>query len=205
MKTRLIIACVLGMLFTACSRPSDVRRALTKQLENYPESALQDVYKTFYQDRFGPAHMVLDTLAAHAYLLDELEAVSKDSVENPYYEPTGAKGQFVRVYLRGVREGLITEGQLFDAFVRSTGPVEQPEESWSNEWASIVGELTEVELMWLDRDTAQAGLQQAAGLNRAVHHSNAYRQAYHPHYRIVEKTIFEQELRPYLDAHLPVR
>ena len=205
MRTRLTILCFAALLIAACSRPSDVRRALTKQLETYPESALQDVYKTFYQDRFGPGHMITDTAAMRDYLLDELQAALWDSVPNPYYEPTGAQGRFVRVYLRGIQEGLITAEQLFDAFVRSAEPVAQPTTSWADEWASIVSELTAEELMWLDRDTTQADLNLAAEMNRAVHHSNAYRQAYHPRYRIVEKTIFEQELRPKLDAHLPVR
>ena len=38
----------------------------------------------------------------------------------------------------------------------------------------------------------------------AVHHSNAYEEAYDPHYRIVEKEIFETEILPILQSFRPV-
>ena len=205
MKIRLIIACAIGVLFAACSRPSDLQRALTKQLETYPASTIQDVYKTFYQDRFGAEHMIRDTAAVRRYLSYELEVAATDSIANPYYEPTGAEGRFVRVFLRGVNEGLITEEELLDAFLKSAKPTAQPEQTWAEQWAQILSSLDKTELEQLDPDSVLPELQIAAETERAVHHSNSYRQAYHPHYRIVEKSIFERELRPRLDAHLPVR
>lgn len=149
--------------------------------------------------------MIRDTAAVRRYLSYELEVAATDSIPNPYYEPTGAEGRFVRVYLRGVNEGLITEEELLDAFLRSAKPTAQPEQTWAEQWAQILSSLDKTELEQLDPDSVLPELQTAAETERAVHHSDAYRQAYHPHYRIVEKTIFEQELRPRLDAHLPVR
>ena len=32
----------------------------------------------------------------------------------------------------------------------------------------------------------------------AISHSPEYREAYHPHYRIVERSIFEKEIQPHL-------
>lgn len=205
MRTRLTILCFAALLIAACSRPSDVRRALTKQLETYPASTVQDVYKTFYQDRFGSEHMIRDTAAVRRYLSYELEVAASDSIPNPYYEPTGAEGRFVRVFLRGVNEGLITEEELLDAFLKSAKPTAQPEQTWAEQWAQILSSLDKTELEQLDPDSVLPELQTAAETERAVHHSNSYRQAYHPHYRIVERSIFERELRPQLDAHLPVR
>ena len=205
MRTRLTILCFAALLIAACSRPSDVRRALTKQLETYPASTVQDVYKTFYQDRFGAEHMIRDTAAVRRYLSYELEVAASDSIPNPYYEPTGAEGRFVRVFLRGVNEGLITEEELLDAFLKSAKPTAQPEQTWAEQWAQILACLDKNQLEQLDPDSVLPELQTAAETERAVHHSNSYRQAYHPHYRIVERSIFERELRPQLDAHLPVR
>ena len=37
-------------------------------------------------------------------------------------------------------------------------------------------------------------LTEAARSNQAVHHSRRYNEAYHPYYRIVERSIFEREL-----------
>ena len=201
----LFIACILGVLFMACSRPSDVRQALDKQLATYPESTLQDVYKTFYQDRFGSGHMIADIASAREYLAWETAEASSDTIQNPYYEPTGAQGRYVRVYLRCVNEGLISEDDLFDAFLRSAKQADSTTDSWEQEWNSLLDELGPEQVAGLDRDSVLEELALAAATDHAVRHSNAYRQAYHPHYRIVEKSIFEQELRQRIDAHLPVR
>ena len=82
------------------------RQAIERQLKTYPESTLQDVYKSFYQDHFGPGHMIADTASARQYLMYELSQMT----EKPaiYYEPTGRKGRFVRVYLSAVADNLIT-------------------------------------------------------------------------------------------------
>ncbi len=150
-------------------------------------------------------HLIRDTAAVRRYLSYELEVAASDSIANPYYEPTGAEGRFVRVFLRGVNEGLITEEELLDAFLRSAKPTAQPKQTWAEQWAHILAWLDKNQLEQLDPDSVLPELQIAAETERAVHHSNSYRQAYHPHYRIVEKSIFERELRPRLDAHLPVR
>ena len=33
----------------------------------------------------------------------------------------------------------------------------------------------------------------------AISHSPDYREVYHPHYRIVERSIFEREIKPFID------
>ena len=39
----------------------------------------------------------------------------------------------------------------------------------------------------------------------AISHSSDYREAYHPHYRIVERRIFENELKPLIDKGQTLR
>ena len=41
-------------------------------------------------------------------------------------------------------------------------------------------------------------LKECSEKDEAVHHSEAYNQTYRPHYRIVERNIFEQQLKPLL-------
>ena len=48
-----------------------VERVVKWQLENYPELRLTDLYKNFFQDKFGPGHMVADTASAGAYIRRE--------------------------------------------------------------------------------------------------------------------------------------
>lgn len=118
--------CLFGQSFDTLS----IRATIEHQLTAYPESTLQDVYKSFYQDRFGPGHMISDTASARSYLKRELSQMGE--VSAVYYEPTGNEGKFVRVYLSAVVDGLITAEQLLDAFVRSANMV-KAETDWEAE------------------------------------------------------------------------
>ena len=51
-----------------------IKEAVCRQLEAYPQSSLRDLYKNFFQDRFGPGHIVSDTASAGKYLREELAA-----------------------------------------------------------------------------------------------------------------------------------
>ena len=170
-----------------------IRQAIERQLKTYPESTLQDVYKSFYQDRFGPGHMIADTASARQYLMYELSNMTDKS--EVYYEPTGSKGRFVRVYLSAVADGLITADQLLDAFVRSANGVQKTEIDWETEWHHIEEIIVKNDIQINGFEADAALLREASRQNQAVHHSRAYNAAYHPHYRIVERSIFEKELK----------
>ena len=173
-----------------------VRSAIERQLTSYPESTLQDIYKSFYQEHFGPGHIISDTAIARRYLMKELSEMGKN--QPPYFEPTGSQGDYVRVYLSAVADSLITAEQLLDAFVRSANSWQEPAVSWLEKWGTIVGVIhaNNMEIEGYEADLPL--LTEAARNNQAVHHSRRYNEAYHPHYRIVERSIFELELKPSL-------
>ena len=185
-------------ILVACDNPqTEIAEAVSCMAEQHPQATLQDVYKSFYQDRFGAEHMISDTAAVQEYMMYELVISSADTVPNPYYEIVGAQGRYVRVYLRCVNENLLTAEQLLDAFIRSARPAKQPEQSWADEWSHIEQTARQWGMSCTDEENRL--LQQAAQNNQAVHHSEAYRNAYHPHYRIVRRDIFENEIKPLID------
>ncbi|MBR3491985.1 MAG: hypothetical protein IKH44_06790 [Bacteroidales bacterium] len=191
----LFLSCSLA-LFGQHFDTLSIRTAIERQMAAYPKSTLQDIYKSFYQDCFGPGHMITDTASARSYLMRELSEMSE--VSAIYYEPTGSEGRFVRVYLSAIADSLITVEQLLDAFVRSANTDKGADVDWEAEWNCIVGVIAKhgIILNGFDKDVAM--LNEASRNHRAVHHSRAYNEAYHPHYRIVERSIFENELRPLL-------
>ena len=193
MRPRHIIIFLFILLFAGCTSSTQTNESICDMLTRYPQAQMQDIYKTFYQDRFGAGHMINDTSAVREYLLWEVTAAEADTVVNPYYELTGSEGRFVRVYLRCVNEGLLSAEQLFDAFVRSAQPTKQPQQTWEDEWKQIEQAALKVHVVCSDEDREQ--LLYAAHINAAVHHSDPYREAYHPHYRIVERSIFDDEIR----------
>ena len=173
-----------------------VRSAIERQMATYPESTLQDIYKSFYQEHFGPGHIISDTASARRYLMRELSEMGK--TQSPYFEPTGSQGDYVRVYLSAIADSLITAEQLLDAFVRSANLWQEPTVSWMDKWETIVSiiQANKIELEGFETDLPL--LTEAARNNQAVHHSRRYNEAYRPHYRIVERGIFEIELKPSL-------
>lgn len=168
--------------------------AVERQLSDYPESMLQDVYKAFYQEHFGAEHMIADTAAVRNYLNYELDHCD-DQVKPLYYEPIGVKGDYVRVYLNAVKDNLITSEQLLWAFLDSAKPAKHAAIDWSTKWETIIKTIDEIK-PGFGTEEERALLRQASQQNQAVHHSEAYNAAYHPHYRIVKREIFEQQLKP---------
>ena len=67
--------CLFGQSFDTLS----IRASIERQMATYPQSTLQDIYKSFYQDRFGPGHMISDTASARNYLMRELSEMNDAS------------------------------------------------------------------------------------------------------------------------------
>ena len=192
-KLLLVLALVCSFsLFGQSIDTIAMRSAIERQLTTYPESTLQDIYKSFYQEHFGPGHIISDTASARRYLMLELSEMGE--TPSPYFEPTGSQGDYVRVYLSAIADSLITAEQLLDAFVRSANSWQEPTVSWMEKWEAIVSiiQANKMEIEGFKADLPL--LTEAARNSQAVHHSRRYNEAYHPHYRIVERSIFERAL-----------
>lgn len=175
----------------------NAKKAVERMVREYPATRLQDLYKSFYQDRFGPGHMIADTVWVFNYLQQELEEEDRPHV---LYEPTGAHGRFYRVYLKCVQDGLITAQELCDAFVRSASVPKPEKKPWKEEWGKVLKaiEKSGIKLEDYEADKARIDEMLRTQGDEAVHHSAAYNEAYEPHYRIVARDIFEKEILPKL-------
>ncbi len=189
------------MLFSLALSAQNIQGFVTKQMQTYPKSRLLDIYKSCFQDYMGAEHLVSDRQTVKAYLDEELETTSLDDLMPFYYEPCGVEGRYVRVSLRAVKENLITKDLLLDAFVRSANSAERPSvESWKDRWHVIVGTINKmgITLPQYGKDTEFLDSILSAG-KYAISHSPEYREAYRPHYRIVERGIFEREIKPLIE------
>lgn len=178
-----------------------IEKFVNWQMETYPESRLLDIYKSCFQDYMGAEHLVSDSERVKAYLDQELETTTLDDLLPWYYEPCGIDSNYYRVSIRAIKENIISEEMLLDAFVRSANSVERPSvESWRNRWHVIIGTIDQIrlDLPHYEEDKQFIDSILSAG-KYAISHSPEYREAYHPHYRIVEKSIFEREIKPIID------
>ena len=192
-----------SVLMFSCSGPSDlsdqkIKDAVRFQLVRYPASTLQDLYKNFFQDRFGPGHMLADTSAAYDYVKQELAA--SDSLPGPYYEPTGSDGNFYRVNLSVIRQNLVSFELYAQAFSESVQNIVPPsQKEWSSEWTNILRIIRSMNLNLSHfEEDEQTIHQMLLEGEHVVHHSDAFIAAYDPHYRIISKEIFEQRILPLL-------
>ena len=198
MKYLVTILITVMTIMSASAQEIDkaaLKMAIERQLHDYPQSTLQDVYKAFYQEHFGPEHMISDTVAVRNYLNHELATMGGER-SSLYYEPIGLEGNYVRVYLSAVIDGLISSEELLQAFLDSAAARQEAAVEWATKWNAIVEVIDEIRPGFGAGERAM--LRQASLDKKAVHHSQAYNAAYHPHYRIVDRTIFELLLKPLL-------
>ena len=170
----------------------DTETWLSGFMEQYPKTRLLDIYKSCFQDYMGAEHLIGDKDMAWSYLEQELQTVEQDDLLPWYYEPCGFNGNYVRVSLRAVKEGRIEADALLDAFVRSANDPDRPTvESWASQWNSILAIIDHMNLNLPDYQQDKEFIVQVLAQGKyAISHS--------PHYRIIKRDIFEQEIKPLL-------
>jgi hypothetical protein len=214
----------LALLLSVSASTQNIEGFIINQMNTYPKSRLLDIYKSCFQDFMGADHLVPDKQRVKAYLDEELNTTSLDDLMPWYYEPCGIDSCYFRVSIRAVKESIITEDQLLDAFIRSANSETKPSvESWSERWHKIIGTIDSifvrhdstirastmvlaapsVDQMKLDLPNYQEDKQFIDSVlsvgKYAISHSPDYREAYRPHYRIVERSIFEKEIKPMIE------
>ena len=197
-----LTAVALLVVATACTGDSTrerIRQSVERQMERYPHSTLRDLYKNYFQDRFGPGHIIADEKAADNYLRYELENAA--TMEGDDYEPTGYEERFMRVNLSVIADGRVPYDKYLSAFVRSVNGIEPiTVEQWREEWAVIDEVIAKMNLNLPDYEADRAEIW--ALLERGeyvMHHSKLFEQHYDPHYRIIEREIFQREILPLIE------
>ena len=173
---------------------------LLEQIKNHPNQTLQDVYKSCYQDEYGPGHLISNESSAINSLLQEINTIEKDYTPITLFEQTGIYGNYLRVDLTLVRDGVIPFFVLFRALtISATIGGQKSDENWSTIWSEIVEEVKKAELKFENFEEDLANLERISkSEDKVVHHSEMYENIYHPHYRIIEKNAFEKFIKPFI-------
>lgn len=193
---------LLITLFTVLSsQAQDVQSFVSRQLQTYPKSRLLDLYKSCFQDFMGAEHLVVDHQRIKAYLDEELNSVTLDDLMPWIYEPCGIDSSYYRVSIRAVKEGLISEDMLLDAFICSANSSNRPSvDEWNERWHKMIGTIDGMQLNLPQYNKDRQFIDSVLSVGKyAISHSPEYREAYRPHYRIVERSIFEQEIFPLIE------
>lgn len=164
---------------------------IQSHLALYPAMQARDVYKLLYQSICGAEHLMTSSSAFEEYLRTEFDAVTALD-EEPLMVPLRTDGSLSRINLCPYKARGGTIAALLRECMRAMQPVDQSardvlRHAWSEfvdgcqagKWASLL--LTDV----IDLDSWLLQHEYPA-----VHHSDRYRQAYKPAYRLVIKSPF---------------
>ena len=158
----------------------ELERILREHAKRYPLMQPIDAVKLIYQNEFGGGHLIRDEEACLNYLRREYASVAKGPTA-PLYEDIG--NGIVRVNLAAVEpEDLEQLGRAFiDSAARHKGTLD----SFLNK-LEVLRNLAEEGVFAFDMNALNDYLSEyeAAGYP-AVSHSEPYRQAYTPAYRVI--------------------
>ncbi|MBR0134972.1 MAG: hypothetical protein IJM18_02125 [Clostridia bacterium] len=152
-------------------------------LEKYPLSQPQDIVKLLYQSEFGPAHAVSDPEAALDRLRREYASVKQEEGLLMEYIGNG----YARLDLKRLDHNGVTPEQAAEWFVKSAAPAggkaafEKKLRRLAAE--SLMNELIPALAPYI-AEYIKAGCP-------AVHHSEEYRRAYSPAYRVIRAELAE--------------
>jgi len=164
-----------------------VSEALEVHLERHPESEASDVYKFLHQAIYGPGHAIPDRSAAARYLSRELAGLGPPLTGELLCEELGGEPAQVRVNLRPFHVAGGDEDALLDAFVAAVSEVQGDRERMEKAIAQAITLLTAAGREDLATDLRSASEELASKGYPAIHHSERYREAYAPAYRVVTR------------------
>ncbi len=154
-------------------------------LGKYPDSSLKDIYKSFFQDEFGPGHLLEDREAAEQSFHQELRRIEN---RNRYsIEPCGAGIRFFRANMDLIIGGVISASEYFELFLSSSQEFQVPNlTEWIEKWRWIeeIARPFSEQLSHYEEDHREIIRMVSDGIVQ-VHHSEGYRKSYDPHYRIL--------------------
>ena len=163
---------------------------IEEHVERRPEARVQDIYKLLYQGVFGVRHIISER--AWDVLLEEANRIRLDKhLEDPLIEPVSPDESMIRVNLRQYINLGGDLRELYDVMRKSADYIGDDSiflDYWSQfkrlvydgEFYFPVEEIDEI-----DERVRLEGV-------KPMHHTEPYRIAYYPAYRVVLKEFFEE-------------
>ncbi len=189
---------LLSGTLMASDREKQIIQFIDNELKYYPEAHLADLYKNYFQDAYGPGHIIEDTTQAGKYLDWELRQT--DWIDTLSYQALGINHDYYRINLRLVKDGIIPRDTLLQALLKSAKLARNPDlESWKKEWNEVLAVIKKMKPNLPGMETDEKLINQVFSEGDVVmHHSKQYEETYHPHYRIIHRSVFERWKGKYL-------
>ena len=169
-----------------------ITNLINYEISLYPKAQLQDFYKLFFQDFFGPGHFIKDSASVKKYLDTELlEYTRKTPKQNT--QNIACINNFLRVDICVVNENVSRE-DFIDIFIKSSRIKLSHKITWQKQWQIILGILLDMKPEFSTELELINRLAKESEFNSAIHHSEIYRKLYQPHYRLMSETLWQETL-----------
>ena len=171
-----------------------IRDTLLTHFARYPAMQAQDAVKLLYQMEFGPGHLIRDEKKALADLRSEMAALTASPLPGePLYEPIG--NGLCRLNLRPCKAKGIPLEDILRLFAETANGTQGDKKKFSA-GIHVLQKLAEEDETPFEPVLLDIFLAKYPKSCPAVHHSDAYRLAYQPAYRVVS----QRKLKDYLKA-----
>jgi len=171
----------------------NILKSLSNQFSLTPLLTLQDLYKSFFQDFWGPEHLISNKTYVEEYLNEELQQIENNKNFLPLFEKTGIEGNFIRVNLKVIKYNLISKELLLKFFIESANENNNTDfnkkfNEWKENWKNIDNIIKKLNLNILNEENDRKKIYNMLyNENKyAISHSNIYKENYDPHYRIIK-------------------
>jgi hypothetical protein len=164
---------------------------LDKHINRRPLIKPGDIYKLLYQGILGPEHLVDSPSAFAKRLLGEFKALSPN-LDDPFLEAIHPYKTLLRINLRPFKAAGLELDSLMDACLQTAARSWGAPEQLRSLWESVVS-IYRQRLMaaFTPEEMDDFAVWLASHDYPAVHHTQAYRQAYQPAYRLVAADLAE--------------
>jgi len=161
-----------------------VSQLLSAHLARYPAMQLADIYKLLHQAALGPGHAVDNPAAARKRLDEELAALG-DASDELLQDVISPDGRLARIHLRPYLAAGKTPDALLRALVETANTYPASPDKLAR-FCDCLGDLAEAGGIPFAREEVLAYFEKIARDGYpVVHHSAAFRSAYHPAYRVI--------------------
>ncbi len=161
-----------------------VQELVRWHLAHHRNLQVQDVYKMLYQAVFGPGHVLAHPEEAFSALAEEFAHLKPDAGEL-LLEPISPSGTALRLNLRPYKQRGGDLTALWQALLQSARGLSGSKEELLALWDQFAHCVRQGELPFAFAEVEEIDALLRAGGVAAMHHSDAYRRANAPAYRVL--------------------
>ena len=157
---------------------------ILQHYNDYPQSSLQDFFKFLYQGEFGPGHLIADPAKNFQYLQTEFECLAVAPKE-PIIDILDA--HLCRLHLQVLSETTLNITTLQRFFEISAEELQGTVDGYYQKIQILRDLCSNGDLPFNSVEVDEFKMKIDVDPTNPVHHSEAFRMAYQPAYRVVEK------------------